>query len=211
MFVLIVAAAAFILYLHYSGDISAYESASSCASPGDALQGQACVYKGQAKVLSTSRHDRLEAAVEFGFFFLFMYLGNSSDLAAYSSASTCASINDAVTGRACRDEGQARVLGTSRPVRLQVQVAFDSLPGRNFTASFVVSNEPDSAALKAGGTVAAELWNGKVTRLAGKTSDADPVLDTTTPFLITAAILGVWGVLVIFLGGWLARAAWRRS
>jgi len=64
-FVLVFAAAAFILYLHYSGDISAYESASSCASPGDALQGQACVYKGQARVLSTGRHDRLEAVVEF--------------------------------------------------------------------------------------------------------------------------------------------------
>ena len=64
-FVLVFAAAAFILYLHYSGDISAYESASSCASPGDALQGQACVHKGQARALSTGRHDRLEAVVEF--------------------------------------------------------------------------------------------------------------------------------------------------
>lgn len=63
--VLIGAVAAFILYLHYIGEISAYQSAAKCASPGDAAQGQACVYTGQANVLSTSRHDRLEATVEF--------------------------------------------------------------------------------------------------------------------------------------------------
>jgi hypothetical protein len=42
-----------------------------------------------------------------------------------------------------------------------------------------------------------------------KTSDDDPELDTTTPFLITAAISGVWSLVVIFLGGWVARIAWR--
>jgi len=151
------------------------------------------------------------AVVILGFFFLFMFLGNSSDLAAYSSASPCLSVNDAFNGRSCRYVGQARVLSTSRPVRLQVQVALDNLPGRTFTASFVVANEPSSSALKTGGTVAAELWDGKVTHLAGEPSDADPELDTTTPFLITAAILWVWGTLVIFLGGWLARAAWRKT
>ncbi len=151
------------------------------------------------------------AVVIVGFFFLYLYLGNSSDIAAYTSASTCASVNDAVNGRSCRYEGQARVLGISRPVRLQVQVAFDSLPGRTFTASFVVANEPDSTALKVGGTAASELWNGKVTRLDGKTTDDDPELDTTTPFLITAAISVVLGLIVIVLGGWMARAAWRKS
>ena len=151
------------------------------------------------------------AVVTLGFFFLDLYLNNSRDIAAYDSASTCASINDAVDGRSCRYEGQARVLGTSRPVRLQVQVAFDSLPGRTFTASFVVANEPDTTALKVGGTVAAELWNGKVTRLAGKTSDDDPGLDTTTPFLITAWISVVLGLIVIVLGALLARVAWRRT
>jgi hypothetical protein len=65
VFALVVAAMAFILYLHYKGDIGAYESAAQCASAGDAAQGQSCVYKGQARVLSTGRHDRLEAVVEF--------------------------------------------------------------------------------------------------------------------------------------------------
>ncbi len=149
--------------------------------------------------------------VALALFLLVTYIRNSSDLAAYTSASTCACINEAVNAQSCRYEGQARVLSTSRPVRLQAQVAFDSLPGRTFTASFVVANEPDSTVLKVGGTVAAELWNGKVTRLAGKTSDDDPELDTTTPYLVGAAILGVWAAVVLVLGGLLARAAWRKN
>jgi hypothetical protein len=65
VFVLVVAGFAFILYLHYRGDISAFESAAQCASPGNAAAGQHCIYKGQAQVLSTGRHDRLEATIEF--------------------------------------------------------------------------------------------------------------------------------------------------
>jgi hypothetical protein len=65
VFALIVAAMAYILYLHYKGDISAYESAAQCASASNAAQSQSCIYKGQARVLSTGRHDRLEATVEF--------------------------------------------------------------------------------------------------------------------------------------------------
>lgn len=144
-------------------------------------------------------------------FFLYQYLRNTRDLAAYQSAITCASANDAVNGSTCRYEGQARVLSTSRPVRLEVHVAFESLPGRTFTASFIVRNEPDSTALKVGGTVVAELWNGQVTHLAGKTPDADPELDTTTPFLITALISAAWALLVFFLVIPLARDAWRQK
>jgi hypothetical protein len=101
-------------------------------------------------------------------FFLYQDLRNTRDMAAYQSAKTCASANDAMHGSTCHYEGQARVLNTSRPVRLEVHVAFESLPGRTFTASFIVHNEPNSTTLKLGGTVAAELWNGQVTRLAGK-------------------------------------------
>ena len=144
-------------------------------------------------------------------FFLYQYLLNTRDMAAYQSATACASANDAVNGSTCRYEGQARVLSTSRPARLEVNVAFESLPGRTFTASFIVRNEPDSTALKFGGTVAAELWNGQVTRLVGKTSDADPELDTTTPFLITALISAASALPVFFLALPLARAAWRQK
>jgi hypothetical protein len=65
--------------------------------------------------------------------------------------------------------------------------------------------------LKLGGTVAAELRNGQVNRLGGKTSDADPELDTTTPFLITALISAASALLVFFLAIPLARAAWRQK
>ncbi|HEV2475259.1 MAG TPA: hypothetical protein VGX22_01875 [Candidatus Dormibacteraeota bacterium] len=144
-------------------------------------------------------------------FFLYQYLRNTRDIAAYQSATACASANDAVNGSTCRYEGQARVLSTSRPVRLEVHVAFESLPGRTFSASFIVRNEPDSTALKFGGAIAAELWNGQITRLAGKPSDADPELDTTTPFLITALISAALALLVFFLAIPLARAAWRQK
>ena len=144
-------------------------------------------------------------------FFLYQYLRNTRDVAAYQSATTCESANDALNGSTCRYEGQARVLSTSRPVRLEVHVAFDSLPGRTFTASFIVRNEPDSTTLKVGGTVAAELWNGQVTRLAGKTSDTDPELDTTTPFLVTALVSAAGALLVFFLAIPLARTAWRQK
>jgi hypothetical protein len=62
---LLAATASFVLYLHQAAEISAYRSAFSCASPRDAVQGQGCRYQGQAQILSTSRHDRLEATVAF--------------------------------------------------------------------------------------------------------------------------------------------------
>lgn len=62
---LVAAAVAFVLYLQHSAEISAYQSASKCASPSDALNGRGCRYEGQTEVLSTSRHDRLEAVVRF--------------------------------------------------------------------------------------------------------------------------------------------------
>jgi hypothetical protein len=61
--VLVGAVVAFLMYLHHNSEISAYQSASTCASPSDALNGQGCRYEGQTQVLSTSRHDRLEAVV----------------------------------------------------------------------------------------------------------------------------------------------------
>ncbi len=146
-----------------------------------------------------------------GIFFLVMYIGASSDVAAYTSASTCTSPTDAVNGRGCRYVGQARVLSTSRPVRLEVTVAFDGLPGRTFTASFTVPNEPDSTSLKVGGSVAAELWNGKVTHIEGKISADDPETYTTTPYLIIAAFSGVFALVIFALAIPLARRAWQQK
>jgi len=146
-----------------------------------------------------------------GIFFLVMYFGNNSDVAAYTSASTCASPTEAASGHGCRYDGQSRVIRTSRPVRLEVTVAFDGLPGRTFTASFTVPNEPDSTSLKVGGSVAAELWNGKVPRIEGKMSADDPVTFTTTPYLIVAAFSGMFAVVIFALAIPLARRAWRQK
>ena len=150
-------------------------------------------------------------AVGNGIFFLVMYLGNNSDVAAYTSASTCASPTDAMSGRGCRYTGQAHVVSTSRPLRLEITVAFDALPGRTFTPSFTVANEPPTTALKVGGSVAGELWNGKVTRLADKMSDNDPDTYTTTPYLIVALFSEVFALVIFALAIPLARRAWRQK
>jgi hypothetical protein len=144
-----------------------------------------------------------------GLFFLYLFISESSDIAAYASAPSCALPIDAMNGRGCRYDGQARVLGISRPERLQVSVAFDALPGGTFTTRFTVPNEPDITTLKVGGSASAELWNGKLTRFAGKISEDDPEQLTPTPYLITAGFSGVFAVVIFLLAIPLARAAWR--
>ena len=49
----IAAAVAFVMYQQHNSEMGAYQSASKCASPGDALNGQGCRYDGQTEVLST--------------------------------------------------------------------------------------------------------------------------------------------------------------
>jgi hypothetical protein len=48
-----------------SGTQSAYAASSVCAAPSMALASQGCRYEGQAKLLSATRNDRLEATVSF--------------------------------------------------------------------------------------------------------------------------------------------------
>jgi len=142
--------------------------------------------------------------------FLVVYFRDSSDVSAFQSASTCNAAGDALNGTGCRYQGQARVLSTSRHDRLEAQVAFESLPGRTFATSFPTHDEPDTTALKAGATVSADLWNSKVTQLAGKPTVDDPSRSITTPFLILSVIFGVFAVVIFVLAIPLARAAWRR-
>jgi hypothetical protein len=62
----VIAALAFVFfYFRDSALISAYKSASSCATPGDAMSGEGCRYEGKAQVLSVSGTDRLDAVVAF--------------------------------------------------------------------------------------------------------------------------------------------------
>jgi hypothetical protein len=143
-------------------------------------------------------------------FFIF-YFRDKSDISAYQSASSCASAGDALNGQGCRYEGQARVLGTSRHDRLEARVAFESIRGRNFATSFPNGDEPDTTALKVGGTATAELWDSKVTQLAGKATVDDPVGSETTPFLILSVIFGAFAVVIFVLAIPLATAAWRQK
>ncbi len=142
--------------------------------------------------------------------FLVVYFRDSSDVTAFQSASPCAAAGDALYGTGCRYEGQARVLSTIRHDRLEAQVAFDSLPGQTFATSFPNHAEPDTTALKSGATAAAELWNSKVTKLAGKPTVDDPSRSITTPFLILSVIFGVFAVVIFVLAIPLATAAWHR-
>lgn len=50
---------------HDAAEISAYDSASVCAAPADAIGSETCRYEGQAKVVSTRRDVRLYAVVAF--------------------------------------------------------------------------------------------------------------------------------------------------
>jgi hypothetical protein len=98
------------------------------------------------------------------------------------------------------------VLSTSRQTRLEAVVSFESLPGRTFSTSFPTNDEPDSSALKAGASVAGELWNGKVTRLAGKATVDDPVGYPTSALVEIAALLAVLSLPLLAIGIWLARS-----
>jgi hypothetical protein len=127
-------------------------------------------------------------------------------ISAYHSASNCSSPSDALNGDACRFEGQALVVSTSRQTRLEAVVSFESLPGRTFSTSFPTNDEPDSSALKAGATVAGELWNGKVTRLAENATVDDPEGYPTSALLEIAAFLAVLSLPLLAIGVWLARS-----
>lgn len=146
-----------------------------------------------------------------GVFFFYLYLRDSSDLAAYRSATSCASVGDAVSGRGCRYNGQAQVISTSRHDRLEAVIAFDPLPRRTFTTSFPTKDEPGLIALKAGATAAAELWDGKVTHLASKMTVDDPERSQSTTYSIMSVIFGGSALVIFFLAIPLARAAWREK
>jgi len=130
---------------------------------------------------------------------------DSGLISAYQSASNCSSPSDALNGEACRFQGQAQVIHTSRQTRLEAVVSFESLPRRTFSTSFPTNDEPDGSALKAGSTVAGELWNGKVTRLAGKPTVDDPEGYPTSGLLEIAAFLAVLSLPLLAIGIWLTR------
>jgi hypothetical protein len=142
---------------------------------------------------------------------VYFYSRDAGLISAYRSANICTSAEAALNGQICRYQGPARVVSTARHDRLEAVVSFNSLSGRTFSTSFPNDAEPDSAALKAGASADAELWDTKVTRLAGKPTVDDPEPYPTTPLLAMAAILGLVSVAILVLAVRLARTAWRRT
>ncbi len=137
---------------------------------------------------------------------IFFDVRDSGLISAYHAASSCSSPSDALNTETCRFQGQAQVISSGRQTRLEAVVSFESLPRRTFSTSFPINDEPDSSALKVGASVAGELWNGKVTRLAGKPTVDDPEGYPTSVLLEIAAFLAVLSLPLLAIGVWLSRA-----
>lgn len=129
-----------------------------------------------------------------------LYFHFKAAIGAYEATAACASPADA-TSTDCRYAGAATVLSSSRTDQLRATVRFDALPDRTFTARFPSDGEPGPGALIAGAATDAELWSGKVSRLAGKPTSDNP--ESTSPasflpvgwFLLTGA-LAIFGLSV---------------
>lgn len=113
---------------------------------------------------------------------VFFEVRNSDFISAYRSASTCTSPADALSSKACRFQDQALVVSTNAQAGHQFAVSFDSLPGRTFSTDFPTGGGPNLP-LSAGDTTTAELWSGKLTRLAGSQTNDDPETYPTSVLL----------------------------
>ncbi|HKW59929.1 MAG TPA: hypothetical protein VJR46_09285 [Candidatus Dormibacteraeota bacterium] len=137
-----------------------------------------------------------------------LYFHFKADIGAYQSTPTCAAPADALT-MDCRYAGPAQVLGTSRTDQLRVTVRFPAMPGNTFTGRFPKNGEPSSSAIATGTTEEAELWSGKVSRLAGTPTSDNPE-STPAESILPLGWFFLAGALVIFgLSAALARVKWR--
>lgn len=128
-------------------------------------------------------------------------------ISAYRAAPTCSSPADAVSGDSCRFQGAAQVVSASTDTGHKTVVSFPSVPGRTFTTFFPTGAEPDSTTLQAGGTAQAELWSGKVTRLAGKATNDNPEGYPTSGLLELAAFFAIVGLPLLIIGISFGRSA----
>ena len=137
-----------------------------------------------------------------------LYFHFKSDVTAYQSTPACAAPADAVTSD-CRYAGPAQVLGTSRTDQLRATVRFAAIPGNTFVARFPKDNEPSSSALTTGANADAELWSGKVSRLAGHPTSDNP--ESTSPdSILPIGWFFLVGAMVVFgMSVGLARVNWR--
>ena len=139
----------------------------------------------------------------------YFYVRNTGEMGAYRAAPVCASPSAALTGESCRYTGAVTVAGRSRQTKLSIDLRFDALPDRTFTATFATDREPDTASVSVGAHLTALLWGGHVTSLAGVATTDDPEFLPTSNFLTAAAVFGIAGVIVIFWGAQFGRIAWR--
>ena len=132
---------------------------------------------------------------------------DAAELSAYNAAATCAAPAGALLSEGCRYKGEASVVRTNRDTILHAAVSFASLPGRTFTTAWPLHTEPDPASLSPGTTVDAELWSGKVTKLAD-TMTVDSPKNVASGLWELSVFFGVLGVPLLVWGVLLARSAW---
>jgi len=147
------------------------------------------------------------AGLVAGTLLIFSGVRNAADLNAYRSAAECSSPSDAVAG-GCRYSGVATVTASQRQSKLSVDLRFEDLPGRSFTAQFATDREPLEVSTATGSSVTCELWNGKVTKFDGVGTVDDPDYFAANN-LIPGVIFFVVSLVATYWGIGFVRLAWR--
>ncbi len=148
-------------------------------------------------------------AVGAGVVGVYLQLQYGAEQTVFHSAAECSTPQTAATSQNCSYTGPATITGSHRDVRLFVDLTFAGLPGRTFTTSFSTKREPPSNAVGIGVSQTAQLWDGKVTKVAGVGTVDDPdYLPTNSipgALVFVAAGLGIsiWSTFLV-------RRAWRR-
>lgn len=138
--------------------------------------------------------------------FVVSYVRNGASLSRFESAPSCG-LSDAVSNT-CRYVGTATIVKIYQLDREQVVVAFDSIPGRTFNTSFPVDGAPAAGTISQGGTATVEVYNGRITRLAGAFTFDIPSQRPTTTLLEAAAALAALGLFMLLLSSLMVRDAW---
>jgi hypothetical protein len=149
-------------------------------------------------------------AVGAGSVGIYFHFHDNAELDAYRSATPCASAADALSGERCLYSGAATVTGNSRDTTLSVELTFEALSGRAFTARFATDREPAPSTVSTGANVTAELWSGHVTRFeAVRTVDSPENVPDPNDLLIGGVIFVLAGGVVTLWGIQFAQKAWR--
>jgi hypothetical protein len=147
-------------------------------------------------------------AVGAGVVGIYLQLQNGGEQMAFHSAAVCSTPQTAATSQSCSYTGPATVTGNHRDVRIFIDLTFDALPGRTFATSFSTKREPPSNSVSAGVSQTAQLWNGKVTKVAGVGTADDPdylqanAIPAALVFVVVGLGISIWATFMV-------RRAWR--